>query len=185
MVQNTLGFPGSSVGKESACQCRRPGFEPWVGKIPWRRKWQPSPVFLPGESRGQRRMAGYSPWGCRVRHDWMTKHTHTHSWPMYNIIQSSALQSLNVILHLQLVKDIGYIPHVVQYILVAYFMGFPCGSVVKNSPVMQETRVWSLGWEDPLEKEMTHHSSILPGKSHGQRSLTGYSLWGHKESDTT
>ena len=104
---------------------------------------------------------------------------------MYNIIQSSALQSLNVILHLQLVKDIGYIPHVVQYILVAYFMGFPGGSVVKNSPAMQETRVWSLGWEDPLEKEMTHHSSILPGKSHGQRSLTGYSLWGHKESDTT
>ena len=37
-------------GKESACQCRRPGFDPWVGKIPWRREWQPTPVFLPGES---------------------------------------------------------------------------------------------------------------------------------------
>ena len=35
-------------GKESACQCRRPGFDPWVRKIPWRRKWQPTPVFLPG-----------------------------------------------------------------------------------------------------------------------------------------
>ena len=104
---------------------------------------------------------------------------------MYAIIQSSALQSLNVILHLQLVQNIGYIPHVVQYIIVAYFMGFPGGWVVKNSPAMQETRVWSLGWEDPLEKEMTFHSSILPGKSHGQRSLTGYSPWGHKESDTT
>ena len=46
---------------------------------------------------------------------------------MYAIIQSSALQSLNVILHLQLVQNIGYIPHVVQYILVAYFMGFPGG----------------------------------------------------------
>ena len=42
---------------------RRPGFDPWVGKIPWRRKWQPSPVFLPGESHGQRSLAGYSPWG--------------------------------------------------------------------------------------------------------------------------
>ena len=44
-------------------QCRRPGFDPWVGKIPWRREWQPTPVFLPGESHGQRNLAGYSPWG--------------------------------------------------------------------------------------------------------------------------
>ena len=44
-------------------QCRRPGFDPWVRKIPWRRKWQPTPVFLPGESHGQRSLAGYSPWG--------------------------------------------------------------------------------------------------------------------------
>ena len=56
--------------KESACQCRRWGFSPWVGKIPWRRKWQPTPVFLPGESHGQRSLAGYSPWLCRVRQDW-------------------------------------------------------------------------------------------------------------------
>ena len=38
--------------------------DPWVRKIPWRRKWQPSLVFLPGESHGQRSLAGYSPWGC-------------------------------------------------------------------------------------------------------------------------
>ena len=63
------GLPCWLSGKESACQCRRPGFDPWVGKIPWRRKWQPTPVFLPGESHGQRRLAGYSPWGCkRARH---------------------------------------------------------------------------------------------------------------------
>ena len=42
---------------------KRHGFEPWVGKIPWRRDWQPPPVFLPGESHGQRGPAGYSPWG--------------------------------------------------------------------------------------------------------------------------
>ena len=59
------GFPRSSVGKESALQCRRPGFNPWVRKIPWRRKWQPTPVFLPGESHGQRGLVGYSPWGCK------------------------------------------------------------------------------------------------------------------------
>ena len=53
-------------GKESACQCwshRRCRFDPWVRKIPWRRKWQLTPVFLPGESHRQRSLAVYSPWG--------------------------------------------------------------------------------------------------------------------------
>ena len=60
-------------GKESACQCRRPGFNPWVGKIPWRRKWQPTPVSLLRKSHEQRSWVGYSPWGHkRVRHDWAT-----------------------------------------------------------------------------------------------------------------
>ena len=54
---------------------------------------------------------------------------------------------------------------------------------VKHLPAMQETQVRSLGWGDPLEKEMA--SILLPGKSHGQRSLAGYSPQGHKESDTT
>ena len=44
---------------------RRPGFDPWVGKMPWRRKWQPTPVLLPGKSHGWRSLVGYSPWGCK------------------------------------------------------------------------------------------------------------------------
>ena len=48
--------------KASSCQCRRRGFNPWVGKIPWRRKWQPTPV-LSGKSHRQRKLVGYSPWG--------------------------------------------------------------------------------------------------------------------------
>ena len=44
-------------------QCGRPRFEPWVGKIPWRRKWQSTPGLLPGKSHGQRSLVGYSPWG--------------------------------------------------------------------------------------------------------------------------
>ena len=59
-----MGFPGGASGKEPTWQCRRCkrlGFHPWVRKIPWRRKRQPTPVFLPGESHGQRSMAGYSP----------------------------------------------------------------------------------------------------------------------------
>ena len=54
--------------KESTCQCRkckRLGFDPWVRKIPWRRKWQPISVFLPGKSHGQRNLVGYSPWDCK------------------------------------------------------------------------------------------------------------------------
>ena len=46
-------------------QCRRPVFVPWVGKICWIRKWQPTPVFLPGEFHRQRSLAGYRPWGCK------------------------------------------------------------------------------------------------------------------------
>ena len=56
---------------------------------------------------------------------------------------------------------------------------------IERLPATQETRVRSLGWEDPLEKEMATHSSILAGESPGQRSLAGYSPRGHKESDTT
>ena len=54
------------LNKERMClQCRRPGFDLWVGKIPWRREWLPTPGFLPEEFHGQRRLAGYSPWGRR------------------------------------------------------------------------------------------------------------------------
>ena len=60
------GFPGGTAGKDPACQCRRHKrykFQPCVGKLPWRRAWQPTPVFLPGESHGQKSLAGYSAWG--------------------------------------------------------------------------------------------------------------------------
>jgi len=57
----TVGLPRWLGGKESACQRRRCGFDPWVGKIPWRRKWQPTPVFMPGKSHGQRSLEGCSP----------------------------------------------------------------------------------------------------------------------------
>ena len=62
------GLPRQHSGREFACQCRwhkRGGFNPWVRKIPWRRKWQPTPVFLPGESHGQMSLEGYCPWGCK------------------------------------------------------------------------------------------------------------------------
>ena len=60
-----MGFLGGSSGKEPTCHCRRRkrrGFDPWVGKIAWNRKWQPTLVMLPGKSHGQRSLAGNSPW---------------------------------------------------------------------------------------------------------------------------
>ena len=59
-------------GKESACQCRRCGFNPWLGKSSWKKAWQSTLVFLPGEAHGQRSLMGYSPWGLWAR--WATVH---------------------------------------------------------------------------------------------------------------
>ena len=75
------GFPRWLSGKESACQCRRLGFKAWVRKIPWRRKWQPTPVFLPGKSHGQRSLAGYSLWGRKESDvtEWLSMCTHNCS----------------------------------------------------------------------------------------------------------
>ena len=53
------------VAQMVSLQCGRPAFNLWVGKIPCRRAWQPTPVFLPGESHEQRILVGYSPWGCK------------------------------------------------------------------------------------------------------------------------
>ena len=79
-------------GKEHTCQCRRREFDPWVGKIPWRRAWQPTPVFLPGESHGQRSLVGYSAWGHKeldvTEHS--HTHTHTHTQMLYTVVLVSA-----------------------------------------------------------------------------------------------
>ena len=113
-------FPGGTSGKEPMCQCRRhkrPGFSPWVGKIPWTRAWQPTPVFLPGESHGQRSLAGYSPWGHK---------------------ESDTTEPLNTACQLYLNK-IG------------------------------RKIFWRKKWQPtPV---------FWPGKSHGQRTLAGYSPW--------
>ena len=70
-------LPRWHSGKESICQCRRHrrrGFNPWVRKIPWSRKWQPTPVFMPGKSHGHKSLADYSPWSHKESDT--TEHTH-------------------------------------------------------------------------------------------------------------
>ena len=74
------GFPEWHNSKQFTYQCRRCKrcrLDTWVGKITWSRKWQPNPVFLAGESREQRSLVGYSPWGCKESD--MTEYTHTHT----------------------------------------------------------------------------------------------------------
>ena len=67
-------------GKESACRSKRCGFDPWVRKIPWRRKWKPTPVLLHGKFNGQRSLAGYSPRGHKESDTTVKLNTHTHTY---------------------------------------------------------------------------------------------------------
>ena len=83
-----IGLPRWYSGEESACQCRRCkrlGFSPRVGKIPCRRKWQPSPLFLPGKLHGQRSLVGYCPWGRKVS-KWLS------DWAQYMVTKSGTIQ---------------------------------------------------------------------------------------------
>ena len=74
VIKTKTGLLWWLCGKESTCQCKRHRFNPWVGTIPWRKKWQPTPLFLSGKSHEQRSLVGYSPWGHkRVGHDLITK----------------------------------------------------------------------------------------------------------------
>ena len=92
----------------SVClQCGRPGFDPWVGKIPWRRIWQPTPAFLPGKSHRQRSLVDYSPLGLKESD--MTEHLHFHfqgkrgqadhptkcNWPCVPSVHSQRLRPLD------------------------------------------------------------------------------------------
>ena len=86
--EELMDFPGGSDGKESAHNVGDLGlFDPWAGKIPWRRKSQLIPVFLPGEFHEQRGLVGYSPWGHKESdmteglntHTHIHTHTHTHT----------------------------------------------------------------------------------------------------------
>ena len=69
-----MDFPGGSSSKESTCNAGDLGLIPGLGRFPWRKAWQPTPIFLPGESQGQRSLADYSPWHCKesVMTEWLS-----------------------------------------------------------------------------------------------------------------
>ena len=143
-------------------------FDSLVRKIPWRKKWQPTPVFLPGKSHGQRNLAGYSPWGhTRIGHDLAAKQQQQY---MYLLGRSRRLgfpgssaskESSCHAGYLNLIPKSGRAPgegigHPLQYSWASVVT-----QMVNNLLTMWETWVRHLGWENPLEEGMTTHSSIL------------------------
>ena len=112
-----MGLPRWLNGIESACQCQRCKFSPWVGKISWRKILQPTPVFLPGEFHGQRGLVGYG-----VGHDWVTEYAHTQEklFPELSLGFSGLLSFVSSFLHLKINIHI-------------YCLGFPGTLVGKES----------------------------------------------------
>ena len=109
------GFPCGSAGKEFTLQCGRPGFEPWVGKIPWRRERLPTPVFWSGEFHGL-----YSPWGCKESD--MTKN---YIWKCFYFKEYEEYVHFNAVLPIM----------VHNYFILNYY--FYCGKIhiIENLPV--------------------------------------------------
>ena len=145
-------FPGGSNGRD-CLQCRRPGFNPWVRKIPWRRKWQPTPVSLPGESHRQRSLAGYSPWGCKESDT--TEQLHFHfsllmspaygwvallrivklsvdhlSWRLFRYWMENWIRSAEnlIIIFLYLQLDQGFLFQFLNIFFLLGYIGLSCGT---------------------------------------------------------
>ena len=108
-TRHLCGLPGWLSGKESACQGRRPRFDPSSRNIPWRRQWQPSPGFLPGECHGQRSLVGHSPLG-HTESD-MTKETQ-HACHSLQLVLSLLTVNCNH-LHAKVLPTLSFIRHTI------------------------------------------------------------------------
>ena len=142
-------------------QGKRPGFDPWVRKMPWSRKLQPTPVFLPGKFPGQRSLAGYSPWGLKESDttEWLEcarththTHTHTHTKPGQDTVfpVSSYLFSAHALpllfCYLREVSKIfsSHLANVwrTYFSSETYYALYPVDAIERYSPLR--------GWDGPL-----------------------------------
>ena len=116
MIPSQLGLPRGLKGKEFTCQCRRcrrHGFNPWIRKIPWRRKWQPTPVLLPGKFHGQKSLVGYKSMGLqRVRDDLAHKYLTTKILQKYLGVMKLFYNLLVVVITLTHIKKYFILLHV-------------------------------------------------------------------------
>ena len=169
-----MGFPDGSDSKASACNVGDPGFNPWVGKIPWRRKWQPTPIFLdfPCGSAGKESV-------CNAGDPALTPGSGRSSGGGYgNYGDSDSSVSKESACN---AGDPSSIPGLgrsagegIRYPF-QYSWASLVAQLIKNLPATWETWVRSLGWEDHLEKGTATNSVLWPGEFLGQRSLAGYS----------
>ena len=146
-TMHKMGFPGGASGKEPVCQCRRRKrhrFDYWVGKIPWRRAWQPTPVFLPEESHRQGILAGYRPQGRKMSDMFEGLSTHECRKQITN-------ENLRASVIVQLVMTacnaggLSSVPGLGRCTAegISYLLQYPWASLVaqlvKNPPAMWET----------------------------------------------
>ena len=161
-------------------------FNPWVRKIPWRREWLHTPVFLPGEFHGKRSLASYSPRSHRARQDWATFFFFFS--PPRKSSSKGKQSGLNSLLF---GHDIGR-PRVDLWASHNH-------TKLTTDALRAQTGETRVSWSSQTCKWgcLSHNSRqfwkrkwqptavLLPGKSHGQKNLAGYNPWGSKESDKT
>ena len=161
----------------------------------WRRKWQPTPVVLPGESQGWKSLVGCRLWGPTVRHDWSDLAAAAAAFNRKVSKFSTGPEHMKVtwiLFNWQVTGTIINLFEGLTYLSPSNrltFIGFPTWLSGKESPcqcrrgrrLRFNPRVRKIHW-----RRKWHSTPVfLPGKSHGQRSLVGYSPWGYKESDMT
>ena len=157
-------------------QCRRHEFNSRVRKIPWRRKWQHTPVFLPEKSHGEEPGGLQSMGRKRVRDNLASKQQYSLDPSMLSQMARFRFLNVWVIFHCVCTHIIWTYIYIYASIYVYICMSCPDVSVVKNLSTVRElqgTRIRSLGQEDPLEEAQQPTPIFLPGESHEQRSLAG------------
>ena len=187
MLLNLLhlwGFPGGSDCRV-CLQCRRPRFGPWVGKIPWKRKWQPTPVFLAGEARGWRSLAGYSPvHGVAERDTTEQLHSLTHSGFQLRRWAVCGDSTTHTAEKLEDEKDWREKGGHVCFAWIADMHGCFTGWKVLEfclyqTHVLRASSLWHLAfvyWKSPFSHQAFNSVSVHFGSQH---------RWGHRKSNSS
>ena len=144
----------------SVClQCRKPGFDSWVGRIPWKRKWQPSPVLLPGKSHGRRILVGCSPWGRKELDTTERLHFHFHKWMQNRSVPHYYTEGTEQFLWLScLWTQVLVSPH-----WITILWGWAAGGMLDNLQWCVTTIVshrWRLRRSPGTQQEESHQVSV-------------------------